>query len=68
MALLSGKKAVERRMMSKIDSVPDIATWKKAPCRIRRGEFKTYNDAILYEEELSQITDTESEEKYVFLF
>lgn len=54
---------MERRLASNINSLPDEATWVKATCRIRKGNFSTYNEAVLYEEELSLITDTESEER-----
>lgn len=56
-------RALERRIISDVNSVADETTWKKSKCRVRKGEFQTYKEATEYEEKLANLTDTESEER-----
>ena len=56
-----GRKGMTLRKNDKIE--PDVNTWSKQNCTVKRRNFKTFEEGIRAEKYLSRFDDTEDEEK-----
>lgn len=54
------------KLRSAADSIPE-ETWTQLPCIVKTTNIKTFKEALLIEQKLTQCSDTDAEEEYVFL-